>query len=68
MKKVHRPSRAFSKIRAGLQDAIAYHKGARKLTVRDVTSSRRRPWARGRLWKCARGSGSPRRPSRESST
>jgi putative transcriptional regulator len=36
MKNARRPSRAFSKIRAGLEDAIAYHKGARKLTVREV--------------------------------
>jgi len=27
---------AFSKLKAGLQDAIAYHRGARQLTVRDV--------------------------------
>jgi len=36
MKKSNRPSAAFSKIRAGLEDAIAYHHGARKLTVREV--------------------------------
>ncbi len=27
---------AFSKLEAGLEDAIAYHRGARQLTVRDV--------------------------------
>jgi putative transcriptional regulator len=27
---------AFSKLKAGLEDAIAYHRGARQLTVRDV--------------------------------
>jgi len=36
MKKAHRPNRPFSKLRAGLEDAIAYRKGARKLTVREV--------------------------------
>ncbi len=29
-------SSAFAKITAGLEDAIAYHRGTRKLTVRDV--------------------------------
>ncbi len=29
-------SRAFSKIKAGLEDAIAYHRGKALLTVRDV--------------------------------
>ncbi len=27
---------AFKKLKAGLEDAIAYHRGARQLTVRDV--------------------------------
>jgi putative transcriptional regulator len=27
---------AFSKLKAGLEDAIAYHRGSRQLTVRDV--------------------------------
>jgi hypothetical protein len=27
---------AFAKLKAGLEDAIAYHGGARQLTVRDV--------------------------------
>jgi putative transcriptional regulator len=36
MKKSNRPTAAFSKIRACLEDAIACHQGARKLTVREV--------------------------------
>ena len=36
MKKSNRPTAAFSKIRAGLEDAIAYHQGEKKLTVREV--------------------------------
>ena len=31
-----KPSRAFAKIHAGLEDAISFHRGSRKLTVRDV--------------------------------
>jgi putative transcriptional regulator len=27
---------AFAKVKAGLEDAIAYHRGTRQLTVRDV--------------------------------
>lgn len=34
-RKAHRNS-AFSKLQAGLEDAIAYHRGTRQLTVRDV--------------------------------
>jgi putative transcriptional regulator len=30
-------SRAFSKLKTGLEDAIAYHRGRRVLTVREVT-------------------------------
>jgi len=35
---MRKPSRtsAFSKLKAGLEDAVAYHRGARQLTVRDV--------------------------------
>ncbi len=29
-------SSAFSKVKAGLEDAIAYHRGTRLLTVRDI--------------------------------
>ncbi len=29
-------SRAFAKLKAGLEDAIAYHRGRRVLTVRDL--------------------------------
>jgi putative transcriptional regulator len=36
MKKTQRMSPAYSKIREGLEDAIAFHQGRRKLTVRDV--------------------------------
>jgi putative transcriptional regulator len=36
MKKKTRTRSAFSKIRAGLEDAIAFHAGDRQLTVRDV--------------------------------
>lgn len=36
MKKKAKTTSAFSKIRAGLEDAIAFHAGNRKLTVRDV--------------------------------
>jgi putative transcriptional regulator len=36
MKKTQRMSPAYSKIREGLEDAIAFHRGRRKLTVRDV--------------------------------
>lgn len=31
-----RESKAFAKIRAGLEDALAYHRGERTLTARDV--------------------------------
>jgi putative transcriptional regulator len=34
---------AFSKLKAGLEDAIAYHRGARQLTVRDVELKPPRP-------------------------
>ena len=33
---------AFSKLKAGLEDAIAYHRGARQLTVRDRAAPIRR--------------------------
>ena len=36
MKRKARKTTAFSKLKAGLEDAIAYHRGARQLTVRDV--------------------------------
>jgi putative transcriptional regulator len=36
MKRKTTKATAFSKIKAGLEDAIAYHRGARQLTVRDV--------------------------------
>jgi len=36
-------SSAFAKIAAGLEDAIAYHRGTRKLTVRDVELKRPPP-------------------------
>ena len=36
MKRRAKTSSAFSKIAAGLEDAIAYHRGERQLTVRDV--------------------------------
>ncbi|HSN92409.1 MAG TPA: helix-turn-helix domain-containing protein [Anaeromyxobacteraceae bacterium] len=36
MKKKTKTTPAFSRIRAGLEDAIAFHAGDRKLTVRDV--------------------------------
>jgi putative transcriptional regulator len=36
-------SRAFSKIKAGLEDAIAYHRGTALLTVRDVELKPPRP-------------------------
>lgn len=36
MKKKAKTTAAFSKIRAGLEDAIAFHAEGRQLTVRDV--------------------------------
>jgi len=36
MKRKTQKASAFSKLRAGLEDAIAYHGGGRQLTVRDV--------------------------------
>ena len=36
MKRKTTKTTAFSKLRAGLEDAVAYHRGARRLTVRDV--------------------------------
>jgi putative transcriptional regulator len=36
MKRKTTKTTAFSKLKAGLEDAIAYHRGARQLTVRDV--------------------------------
>jgi DNA-binding transcriptional regulator YiaG len=36
MKRKTTKASAFSKLKAGLEDAIAYHRGARQLTVRDV--------------------------------
>ncbi len=36
MKRKSTRTAAFSKLEAGLEDAIAYHRGGRKLTVRDV--------------------------------
>jgi putative transcriptional regulator len=36
MKRKTTKTAAFSKLKAGLEDAIAYHRGARQLTVRDV--------------------------------
>ena len=36
MKRKTTKSTAFSKLKAGLEDAIAYHRGRRQLTVREV--------------------------------
>jgi putative transcriptional regulator len=36
MKRKRNSSLAFSKLKAGLEDAIAYHRGGARLTVRDV--------------------------------
>lgn len=36
MKRKPRRTSAFSKVAAGLEDAIAYHRGTRLLTIRDV--------------------------------
>ena len=36
MKRKSRKTSAFAKLTAGLEDAIAYHRGTRQLTVRDV--------------------------------
>jgi len=36
MRRESTKSKAFTKLMAGLEDAIAYHRGARQLTVRDV--------------------------------
>ncbi len=36
MKRKSTKTSAFDKLAAGLEDAIAYHRGARQLTVRDV--------------------------------
>ncbi len=36
MKRKTTKTTAFSKLEVGLEDAIAYHRGARQLTVRDV--------------------------------
>lgn len=36
MKRKTGKSSAFAKLKAGLEDAIAYHRGAKQLTVRDV--------------------------------
>lgn len=36
MKRRTTKTSAFSKLKAGLEDAIAYHRGTRQLTVRDV--------------------------------
>jgi putative transcriptional regulator len=36
MKRKTGKSSAFAKLKAGLEDAIAYHRSARQLTVRDV--------------------------------
>ena len=36
MKRKTTKASAFAKLKAGLEDAIAYHRGARQLTVRDV--------------------------------
>ncbi len=43
MKRRVNGSRAFSKIKAGLEDAIAYHRGKALLTVRDVMLKPPRP-------------------------
>ena len=36
MKRKTGKSSAFAKLKAGLEDAIAFHRGAKQLTVRDV--------------------------------
>ncbi len=36
MKRKTNRTAAFSKLKTGLEDAIAYHRGTRQLTVRDV--------------------------------
>jgi putative transcriptional regulator len=36
MKRKTTKASAFSKLKTGLEDAIAYHRGAQQLTVRDV--------------------------------
>jgi putative transcriptional regulator len=36
MKRKTTKASAFAKLKAGLEDAIAYHRGGRQLTVRDV--------------------------------
>lgn len=36
MKRKTGKSSAFAKLKAGLEDAISYHRGAKQLTVRDV--------------------------------
>jgi hypothetical protein len=46
MKRKGTSSAAFVKFAAGLEDAIAYHRGTRKLIVRDVELSRRPPLER----------------------
>jgi len=43
MKRKASGSRAFSKLKAGLEDAIAYHRGSALLTVRDVELKPPRP-------------------------
>ena len=43
MKRKATGSRAFSKIKVGLEDAIAYHRGKALLTVRDVELKPPRP-------------------------
>jgi hypothetical protein len=35
-RKTTRASSAFTKLKAGLEDAIAHHRGSRQLTVRNV--------------------------------
>jgi putative transcriptional regulator len=35
-RKAGKGSVAFAKVMAGLEDALAYHRGTRKLTVRDI--------------------------------
>ncbi len=40
MKRKTTKATAFSELKTGLEDAIAYHRGARQLTVRDVGPKR----------------------------
>jgi putative transcriptional regulator len=42
-RKTNNKSPAFSKLKAGLEDAIAYHRGTKQLTVRDVDLKPPRP-------------------------